>query len=294
MLSILIPTYNHNCINLVQELKNQASALGISFEIIAIDDCSTLFTEENQKINQIENCQFSILPQNIGRAKIRNLLAKKAKYNNLLFIDCDAEIVSNNYLQRYISFCNETCVVCGGLEYDTQNSIPEFQLRLQYGIKREARNAMERQQQPYGAFSSFNFLIAKSIFNDIKFNEELDNYGHEDTLFGFELLQKKAAIYHIENALRHVGLESSEIFLDKTKQGVQNLLFISQKYHNKAFANEIKLLKVFRKIKALGLKPLFASLYKQFNQACELKLQKANPSLFLFDLYKLGYLCSIS
>ena len=41
MISILIPVYNNSCDRLVSDLHKQAEALGIEFEIIVMDDCST-------------------------------------------------------------------------------------------------------------------------------------------------------------------------------------------------------------------------------------------------------------
>ena len=40
-LSILIPTYNDPCFELVDTLRHQAEATGISYEIIVADDGST-------------------------------------------------------------------------------------------------------------------------------------------------------------------------------------------------------------------------------------------------------------
>lgn len=292
MLSILIPAYNYNCIKLVNKLHSQAKQLDIAFEIIVIDDHSTLIFSENKSISLMDNCIYVELPQNIGRAKIRNLLATKAHYNHFLFIDCDAEVITDNYLQRYIYFCQEEAVVCGGCAYDEKNSNPAYQLRLQYGLKREARNAQQRQQQPYSAFSSFNFLISKSIFEKIKFNENLSEYGHEDTLFGFNLQELKAPIYHIENALLHAGLEDTDVFIEKTKQGINNLLLIEkQQQTNTAITKEIKLLTVYKQVERFGLKRIFSTIYTKWSHRLESKLGKAKPNLLLFDLYKLTYIC---
>lgn len=291
MLSILIPTYNYSCLNLVQELHKQALELQIDFEIIVIDDHSNTPSNENKKISLLDKCQYSELPENIGRAKIRNLLAKKATYNTLLFIDCDAEIQAENYLQRYLPFCKETCVVCGGHVYDEKNTNPALQLRLQYGIKREARNAMQRQQSPYAAFSSFNFLISKSIFEQTQFDENLSKYGHEDTLFGFDLQKIKANIYHIENALLHAGLESADLFLNKSKQSIQNLLLIKEANNNKLLNKDIKLLNMYNKVNSIGLSPLLSFVYKKCCDKLEKELHSKQPNLLLFDLYKLSYIC---
>ena len=40
MLSILIPVYNYNAVDLVQKLHEQASQAGIPFEILLLDDNS--------------------------------------------------------------------------------------------------------------------------------------------------------------------------------------------------------------------------------------------------------------
>ena len=44
--------------------------------------------------------------------------------------------------------------------------------------------AAERNKHPHAGFSTFNVLIEKSVFSKIRFNEELKQYGHEDTLTG--------------------------------------------------------------------------------------------------------------
>ncbi len=47
MLSILIPTYNYNIVALVSEIHRQISNTEIPFEIICLDDASTVFVAEN-------------------------------------------------------------------------------------------------------------------------------------------------------------------------------------------------------------------------------------------------------
>ena len=80
-LSILIPTYNDLCVNLVGNLHQQAEAVGIMFEILVGDDGSTdtRVVADNKQIGQWEHCRYLIQPQNAGRAAIRNILAKEAQ-----------------------------------------------------------------------------------------------------------------------------------------------------------------------------------------------------------------------
>src|ERR1044071_5613337 len=102
MLSILIPVYNFDVTGLAASL--QASETNIPFEIICLDDGSApMFKAINKKIAGLENIIYEELPQNIGRSKIRNLLAERAKYEYLLFLDCDSTAVSGRFLSSYVS-----------------------------------------------------------------------------------------------------------------------------------------------------------------------------------------------
>ena len=82
-LSILIPTYNYDCSHLVLQLLEQQPK---EAEIIIGDDCST------KPIKEISGCRIFRPEHNLGRAAIRNALAREAKGEWLLFIDADAEV----------------------------------------------------------------------------------------------------------------------------------------------------------------------------------------------------------
>jgi glycosyltransferase involved in cell wall biosynthesis len=58
MLSILIPIYQENCVNLVNDLQNQAKDLGCEWEILVFDDCSPRKCEENKSITQFANVKY--------------------------------------------------------------------------------------------------------------------------------------------------------------------------------------------------------------------------------------------
>lgn len=72
MISILIPTYNYNIANLTKELHRQALEQYAEFEIIVMEDGSTLFLNENRVVDELEFCRHIILSENIGRSAIRN------------------------------------------------------------------------------------------------------------------------------------------------------------------------------------------------------------------------------
>ncbi|MBP7612167.1 MAG: glycosyltransferase, partial [Paludibacter sp.] len=50
MISILIPTYNYNITHLVTDLHQQAMETYVDFEIIVVEDGSTLSIEENKTV----------------------------------------------------------------------------------------------------------------------------------------------------------------------------------------------------------------------------------------------------
>ncbi|MFZ4725658.1 MAG: glycosyltransferase family 2 protein [Paludibacter sp.] len=295
MLSILIPTYNHDISKLVNDLYLQAKDSYIDFEIIVMEDGSSLYVAENKKIKQLDYCRHIELNKNIGRSAIRNKLADEAKYNHLLFIDCDAEVCSAHFVEKYISFCKEECVVIGGTAYDQNEQNSAFSLRLKYGRIREARSAVQRSKHnTYHNFATFNFMISKSLFNKVRFDETIRGYGHEDTLFGHQLHELGCDFLHIENPLIHRGLDNNETFIQKTEEGTRNLYLLYQTGHYPFLIDESKLLHTFVKIRSWKLNTLFALKFIFTKKILRWFLKRKSPSLLLYDLYKILFLCKLS
>lgn len=293
MLSILIPVYNYDVVSLVRKLHEQALELNISFEIICLDDASNLFTNENQQINQFHNGSFVILEKNIGRSAIRNLLAEKAAYQNLLFLDADTFPVHENFLLNYISkIDNREKIIYGGILYEKSKPSKEKLLRWIYGAKREALSVSDRDKNKHLSFLTLNFLIQKSIFSKVNFNESIPNLRHEDTLFSYDLMQNEIDIVHIENPVYHLGIENSSTFLIKSEEavlGLKNLVdsdLISKDY--------VKLSHYFQILKKFRLQFLVSFAFKILKPLFKKQLLGKNPSIFLFDLYRLGYYCGIN
>ena len=293
MLSILIPTYNYNITRLVSDLHQQAVDTCVDFEIIVMEDGSTLYVEENKVVSNFEFCRHFALKENMGRSAVRNKLADEAIYAHLLFIDCDAEVCSSRFVEKYVSFCKEECVVIGGTAYDENENDPRYSLRLAYGRQREARTALERSNEhTYHNFATFNFLISASLFQQVRFDGSIRGYGHEDTLFGHQLHELGCRFIHIENPLIHKGLD--ETFLRKTEEGTRNLFRLYNTGHYPYLADESKLLNSFIRIYKTGLTRLFATAFNILKPFLHNRLCHPSPSLHLYDLYKLLYLCETS
>src|SRR5690606_29991654 len=58
---------------------------------------------------------------------------------------------------------------------------------------------------------------------NLRFNESINGYGHEDTLFGLQLQDSGVKIQHIDNPAIHAGIDEDEAFLAKTNAALETL-----------------------------------------------------------------------
>ncbi|MBT7850360.1 MAG: glycosyltransferase [Formosa sp.] len=295
MLSILIPTYNYNVEALVSELHAQTTACDIEFEILCYDDGSTNLEliEENKSIELLTHTTYKVLDVNIGRSAIRNLLAKDAKHDLLLFLDADVIPVNDDFISKYITvFTESTQLIFGGVNYQDKKPNNEEMLRWVFGRKREVVSLEERKKSVYLSFLSCNFIIKKEIFTSVNFNEDISLDAHEDLLFSFNLKENNISISHINNPIYHLGLENSKIYLKKSLKGVKASLSLAK--DNLIHIEYTRIIRTFHKCKKTGINFILAMMFPVFKNSFETNLLSKKPSLFIFDLYKLSYLCYIS
>jgi len=104
-----------------------------------------------------------------------------------LFIDCDSQISSISYIKNYLSVIKDYQIVCGGRSYHKNRPAEnELYLRWLYGVKRESSNGETRNLKPNNSFMTNNFIISSELFQKVRFDESINKYGHEDTLFGID------------------------------------------------------------------------------------------------------------
>lgn len=293
MLSILIPTFNYSALSLVQEIWQQATLENIDFEIIVQDDASSDLAAlaENEKINEIQNCRFERNEKNLARARNLNKLAMKAKFDWLLFMDCDTFPKKSVFILNYLkSIEKKQEIVFGGIAYKKEKPENSALLRWKYGSKREQLNVTQRNKNPYLTTLTSNILISKKIFDDIQFNPKITDYGYEDLVFSQNLKEKNYTITHIDNPCYHLNLELSGEFLAKIRRTLATLQFIEKE---KILFLETKIQKTYNLIYRLGLTSLCIFLFKIFRNFAEKNLISNNPSVFIFDLYRLGYFCML-
>lgn len=285
-LSILIPTYNDPCLDLVTTLQQQAQEAGISYEIIVADDGSTQqeVLEANRAINHLPHCRVEERAVNSGRAMIRNFLAQQAQYDWLLFIDSDMVVCRNDYLVRYAQTAEREAVVDGGIVI---GNVIKGNLRALYEKSAEHQHTAEKRRlTPYQHIHTANLLIRRDVFRAHPFDERFRHYGYEDVLLGKRLQESQVAICHIDNPLSFEIFEENAHFISKTEEGLRTLY---------QFRSELEgyngLLTLARRLQPVaGVVRLFHRINKRWERRI---LASSHPNLIVFQLYRIGYLMSL-
>jgi glycosyltransferase involved in cell wall biosynthesis len=274
----------------VKTLSSQLKLLEIPSEIILIDDCSdNSFKKANQSICEKE--VYIQLEKNIGRAAIRNRFLNYAQYDYLLFLDCDILIPTDDFILKYISTIKHypNQLICGGRNYLKLRPKRDVRLRWKYGIKKESKTSEVRNQNPNKSFMTNNFVISKNLFETVKFDERLVEYGHEDTLFGFELKKRNINIIHIDNPVLNGDLVKNEDYIANTEKAVSNLIHVLEftNYH-KGFIEDVTLLRMYFKL--YRFKKIIKLTFETLKPILKYSLSKGYVNLYVFDFYKLGIL----
>ena len=285
MLSILIPIYNEDITTLVKDLSYQCNRQKITYEIICFDDKSRqLYKDKNEVLRSAFRVNYVELSENLGRAKIRNWLAKSASFDHLLFLDGDSKLINKSFIKNYVEHLPSNKVIVGGRIYKPKKpkNIKKV-LHWKYGSIRESLTAQKRQKAGFIHFHSNNFIIPAEIFDKHKFDPEINGYGYEDLVFAQELETEGYEIKHIDNPTRHNKIENVEDFLSKTTEGIGNL-------HQLYIAGRLKttrLIKAYQRLKKYKLLGLTTKhLGKKFN-SYEENLRSPEPSIRKFNLWKL-------
>lgn len=288
MLSVLIPVFNWDIRDLVQELHSQCTAQNVEFEILALDDFST--NSDQKKVNSTLNLpNFSLieLKENVGNAEARNILARTAKNNWLLFLDADMIPAHSNFVEIYLQHIQKSAfdIMSGGILYEPTVS-DEFKLKWLHGTKTEQQSD---NKDPYLEIRGNNFLVRKEIFLQNPFGGLPESYGYVDTHFGLKLKKAKARVKIIDNPCIHLGLETNLRFVQKYETALRNAYWMMN--NQPEMADNLRIVQTFQKIQKLHLTAIFASFFRMTSKILLRNLHSKNPSLFIFQLYKLGYFC---
>lgn len=290
MLSICIPVFNWDVRDLVRSVHQQCTKAKINFEILVVDDCST--KKELKYANsslELSYYKFIGLEENVGNAEARNILARSAVNNWLLFLDSDMMPAHDNFIELYLKEiqADDFDILSGGIVYE-ENVANEYKLKWIHGKQTEEQI---ENKDPYLEIRGNNFLVRKEIFLQNPFGGLPESYGYVDTHFGLKLKMSKARVKIIQNPCIHLGLETNEQFVKKYRFSVRNAFWLH--HHHPEMADNLRLIQTYKKINKWGLVKPIGFLFS-FTENLMLKnLHSKNPSLFVFQLYKLGYISTL-
>lgn len=297
---------------------NANDTISLGFEIIFADDGSADATarQRNAIIAQLPYCQYIERPKNVGRSAIRNFLAHTAHYSHLIFLDGDVAIKRGNFVQTYLAHRNDADVIIGTLHFSrmqvacdtaediightkrakeetkkaTEPMLYDDNLKYRYEQQFLAKHPVKkRMQQPYASFRTTNFMVRRDLLLAYPFDETFHEYGYEDTLFGKQLKEHGATLIHLDNAATIADYEDNATFVAKTEESLRTLAA-----HAHQLQGYSTLLHTANKLKCLHLQPLIAFVFKLFKGLLHKNLCSNSPSVFLFNVYKLGYYVNLT
>lgn len=290
MLSVLIPVYNYDIRALVNLLHKQLISNHVAFEIICFDDCSNKETSVlNAEIEQLQNTSYQVSNDNLGRVATRQILAEKASYDWLLFLDADVMPKPEHFISNYTTlFSSDYNAVYGGFAYKTEQPKDDYMLRWTYGTSNEQVLASQRNKKPYKIVISANFMIKKRVF--LKLNSQITQRGYGyDNYFGALLKSNQYRVFHIDNEVYHLGLEPNENYLNKIEQSVDTLLKLDS--NKQIQQTENSLYNSYKFLKKLRLNYVFSRIYRIFKNQFKKNLLSSKPNIRLLQFYKLSYIC---
>lgn len=297
---------------------NANDTISLGFEIIFADDSSADIAakQRNAIIAQLPFCQYIERPKNVGRSAIRNFLAHTAHYSHLIFLDGDVAIKRGNFVQTYLAHRNDADVIIGTLHFsrmqmncDTTEEIIRqtkeakeetkvssepmlYDNNLKYRYEQQflAKHPIKkRMEQPYASFRTTNFMVRRDLMLAYPFDETFHEYGYEDTLFGKQLKEHGATLIHLDNAATIADYEDNATFVAKTEESLRTLAA-----HAHQLQGYSTLLHTVNRLKGLHLLPLITLAFQLFKSLLHKNLCSNSPSVFLFNVYKLGYFVSLT
>ena len=288
-LSILIPCYNCQCVELVKGLVTQCEDIeGLRYEVIVADDGSTdkHLCLLNEELLNLEHVRYITREKNIGRACIRNFLVQQATYEWVLFVDSDLSIIREDFILSYIQLDSTFLVAYGSYEVGNENTT---NLRYLYEKDAAPKHTMEqRKLHPYHHLHTANLMMKRTTALTYPFDERFKRYGFEDVLLGKELQEHNVCIAQINNPLLFDHFETNDSYMEKTEEALQTLY---------TFRNELSgfssLLTLNYHLRRWGLHYLILFIFQQKRRKWRTILCGERPNLKLYIIYKLGYFISL-
>lgn len=225
--TIQILNHNYNPDPILKELVRQVSLRNENITIILWDDGSDPpYKDAIHKLKSKFEQPFitwNLLQENTGRTGMRQKILKDNTKGWIVSIDSDM-VPDADFIDQMVSFLQDTGTVYTGYHYYQENAPDtDYLLHWNYGKRREVP---AKSKDPYAHFSTGIFAMHASLSDNLYFEDSLQTYGHEDTLFGLLLQEKRISIQPSAMKSLHIGLNRNDDFIVKQLEAVQNLQLV--------------------------------------------------------------------
>ena len=133
-------------------------------------------------------------------------------------------------------------------------------------------------------------MCKRNVLIDILSSITTISYGN-DYIFGSLIKKMGIDVKHIDNPVLIDNIDENQIFIKKTHHALDNLISLYNKKIIKK--HSISILKAYIILDSLLMKNIFVKITDLFKNLLNRNLHSKDPNLFLFDLYRLNYLCKI-
>lgn len=255
LLSVLVPFYETSPMQLLESLARQAAGRH-DVELIFGDDGSG---DARHGRTVGEAMSRSAVPtalltarRNVGRAAIRNALARTARGTYLLFVDCDLQPGSAEFLERWLALARpgDSDVGYGGFQMrpcDDGTSLHAY-----YSARSDCLPAEERQRDPAKYTYTNNLLVSRKAVLSEPFDERFKGWGWEDVEWALRAAQRWT-IKHIDNPVLNPADGSARTLLRKFRESVGNFALLRRLH-----PAEVEKFPIFRASRILALVPMLS------------------------------------
>lgn len=224
-LSILIPVYNWDISSLLKELHEQCSLLSSpeTVEIIVADDGSDQKFDNYSVAEQLSGVIYKELPENTGRAAVRNYLIGFSQGSYILFLDADMLPDQDDFVQTYYELAkNKGEIVCGGISYKhSEHRYSKGSFHVYKSLKTEALPAVTRSRTPWRYVFTSNILLRSDILQVVRFDPRFSSYGFEDIEWAIRLVESYK-VKHVDNTCSHMGVMGKEEVFARMREATDN------------------------------------------------------------------------
>lgn len=225
-LSVLIPFYRDDPRPLLSRLSEDVSVVANAVEIVMLDDgtADPAFTQTvKEKVSSLPLATRLItLSTNVGRAKGRNMLAKAARGQALLFLDADMLPDATDFLSSWLDVARaDHAVVFGGFTLLQAPRERQFAVHRSMAASSDCLPAAIRVRQPAKHVFTSNLLVRAEVFATTPFDDTFTGWGWEDVEWGIRV-SRSQEVHHTDIPATHMGLDTTSTLMEKYRQSAAN------------------------------------------------------------------------